>query len=86
MFNYPNPFIESSFVSFRLKEASFVTLQIFNITGEQMATLINEELYSKGKHVMKIDARSLGLSPGVYFVKLFTGQDQITTRILLVGK
>ncbi len=86
MQNYPNPFTESSFVSFRLKESSVVTLQVYNITGERIATLIDQEPYSKGKHVAKIDSRSLGLTPGVYLVKLSTKNDQITTRMLLVGK
>jgi hypothetical protein len=82
--NYPNPFTETSFISFRLKESSEVTLQIFDITGKLIYTLIDQKMYSKGKHVTKIDAAILGLTPGAYLVKLSVKKGQIITRILLV--
>jgi hypothetical protein len=82
--NYPNPFTESSFISFRLKESSEVTLQLFDISGKLISTLINHEPYPMGKHVTRIDAARLGFEPGVYIAKLFTGKEQITTRILFV--
>jgi hypothetical protein len=84
--NYPNPFTESSFISFRLKNPSEVTLQLFDITGMLVSTLINQKSYSQGKHVERIDAGKSGLKPGVYIVKLSFGEEQITTRILLVEK
>jgi len=82
--NYPNPFTESSFISFRLKNPSEVTLQLFDISGKQISTLINQKPYPKGKHVTRIDAGKLGLQPGAYLVKLSTKKEQITTRIFLV--
>jgi hypothetical protein len=82
--NYPNPFTESSFISFRLKESSEVTLQLFDITGKLISTLIDQEVYSKGKYVKKIDAALLGLTPGAYMVKLTVNKEQIMTRILFV--
>jgi hypothetical protein len=82
--NFPNPFTESSFISFRLNKPSEVTLQLFDITGNLISTLIDQEMYSKGKHVTKVDANRLELTPGVYIVKLSVNKEQIITRILLV--
>jgi hypothetical protein len=81
--NYPNPFTESSFISFRLKEASAITLQLFDITGKEISTLIRGLSYPKGKHVTRIEAEELGLTPGVYILRLSAGNEQITTRMML---
>jgi hypothetical protein len=86
MESYPNPFSENSFISFRLKESSDLTLQLFDITGRQISLLIDQLPFAKGKHVIKIDATELGLKPGVYLVKLSTDKDQITKRVLFVEK
>jgi hypothetical protein len=84
--NYPNPFTESSFISFRLKKSSEITLFLYDITGKLISTLIRKEIFSAGKHVVKIDAEKLELHPGAYFVKFLSGNEQITTRILFVEK
>jgi hypothetical protein len=81
--NFPNPFTESSFISFRLKEASAITLQLFDITGKEISALIRGQSYPKGKHVTRIDSEKLGLTPGVYILRLSAGNEQITTRMML---
>jgi hypothetical protein len=84
--NYPNPFTESSFISFRLKEPSDITLQLFDISGKLISSLIDAKPFSAGKHVTRIDAARQGIKPGAYIVKLSTRKAQITARILLVEK
>jgi hypothetical protein len=84
--NYPNPFAESSFVSFRINEPSDVTLQLFDITGKLISTLINAQAFSRGKYVRKIDTKLLRLVPWVYILKLSTEKEQIATRALVVEK
>jgi len=83
---YPNPFTESSFISFRLKEPSDITLQLFDISGKLISSLIDAKPFSAGKHVTRIDAARQGIKPGAYIVKLSTRKAQITARILLVEK
>jgi hypothetical protein len=82
----PNPFTESSFVSFRIHGPSVVTLRLFDISGNLISTLIDEQAYTQGKYVQQIDSEKLGLAPGVYLLKLSTEKEQITTRALVVGK
>ena len=84
--NYPNPFTESSFISFLLREPSRITLQLFDISGKLISNLIDAQTFSTGKHVTKIDAAALGLKPGVYLATLSSPEEQITTRIVFVEK
>ena len=65
--NYPNPFNPSTNISFDLPENMFVSLKVFDITGREVASLINE-LRTAGKH--KIQFNASVLSSGVYFYRL----------------
>ncbi len=86
LLNYPNPFAESSFVSFRINEPSEVTLELFDITGKLISTIIDAEAFSRGKYVRKIDTKLLRLVPSVYVLKLSTEKEQLITRALVVEK
>ncbi|MCB5233642.1 MAG: carboxypeptidase regulatory-like domain-containing protein [Candidatus Cloacimonetes bacterium] len=73
--NYPNPFNPETTISYNLKEQSDVRLQIFNIKGQLVNTLIND-LQPAGKHnvVFKAtDKKGNKLSSGIYLYKLQVG-------------
>ena len=80
---YPNPFRESTFISFKLAESTPVTLKVFDLNGREIATLINNKMMSSGKYVEHFDAASKGLSAGVYYFKLIRG-DKIMVRKMIV--
>jgi len=65
--NYPNPFNPSTTIKFNLAENSHVTLNIFNVLGEEIAILIDNEL-SKGRYEANFDASYF--NSGVYFYRL----------------
>ena len=65
--NYPNPFNPSTTIKFKLTENSYVTLNIFNVLGEEIAILINNDL-SEGRYEVNFDA--LYFNSGVYFYQL----------------
>jgi probable HAF family extracellular repeat protein len=65
--NYPNPFNPSTTIRFALPERSHVTLKVFDILGNEMATLVNWEL-NPGEHSLIFDAK--GLPSGVYFYQI----------------
>lgn len=65
--NYPNPFNPSTTIEFELPRASHVTLRVFNILGQHIATLV-DELRSAGTHTLAWDAGSL--PSGVYLYRL----------------
>ena len=64
--NYPNPFNPSTTIEFALPQSSFVTLKVYNLMGEEVATLVAEQREA-GIHRFNWDAR--GLASGVYFYR-----------------
>ncbi len=67
--NYPNPFNPGTTIKYSIAKASFVTIKIYNILGEEVATLVNEK--PAGYYQIKFDASNL--ASGVYFYTLSTG-------------
>ncbi len=79
--NYPNPFNPSTIIEYKLNKQQHIKLQIFNILGQRIETLIDEEQYS-GYH--KITWNSIGVSSGIYFYRLTTASQVITKKMLLI--
>ncbi len=79
--NYPNPFNPSTTIRYGLPERSIATLIVFNTLGQQVALLQNGE-QNAGYHEVRFDGS--GLSSGVYFYRLRTGDFVETKRFLLL--
>jgi hypothetical protein len=67
--NYPNPFNPETNIEFRLPERGNVTLRIYDILGNEVLMLLNEER-SQGKYSVKFDPSQMGLASGVYVYEL----------------
>ena len=65
--NYPNPFNPATRIEFNLATDSKVILKVFNLLGEEVTTLLNENLIS-GKHF--VDFKALNLNSGIYMYRL----------------
>jgi hypothetical protein len=78
--NYPNPFNPTTTVEFELPEASVVGVHVYNVLGQQVATLQEGKLGS-GVHRVLWDAE--GLSSGVYLCRLRTNGTVGTIKMLL---
>ncbi len=72
--NYPNPFNPNTTIGFELDRATHVTVKIFNIRGEEVATLV-DGIISAGTHHVEWDASGLSAtqSSGIYLCKLTAG-------------
>lgn len=79
--NYPNPFNPSTKIKFGLPEDAMVTVEVFNIVGEKVATLISENM-RKGYHEISFNAS--GLQSGVYFYKVNAGKFSTVKKMLLI--
>jgi hypothetical protein len=68
--NYPNPFNPTTTIGFSLPKSEFVTLKVYNILGEEVATLVSEKL-AAGSYKYEWDAsRPAGMASGVYLYRI----------------
>ena len=81
MQNYPNPFNPSSNISFSVPEASQVRLEVYNMLGQRVSTLVNGKLQA-GWHTVEFDAS--GLSTGTYIYRIQAGDFVSTKKMMLV--
>ncbi len=65
--NYPNPFNPSTKITFTIAENANVTLKVFDVLGQKVMTLINQDL-TAGAHTYDFDAA--GFNSGVYFYRI----------------
>jgi hypothetical protein len=66
--NYPNPFNPSTTIAFQLLEESAVSIRIFNVLGQQVATLLDGEALEEGFQTLEFNAANL--SSGIYFYQI----------------
>jgi hypothetical protein len=79
--NYPNPFNPSTVIEFALPKDAHVTLEVYNIIGQKVATLV-DEVRPAGYHSVKFDGTNL--SSGMYLYRLSTGQQTFLKKLLLM--
>jgi len=79
--NYPNPFNPSTIIRYQLPTAGRVTLKVYDMAGREVATLVNGQQQA-GSYEARFDAA--GLSSGVYFYQLRSGEFTRTNKMVLV--
>ena len=79
--NYPNPFNSSTIISFTIPGSGNVLLDVYNLLGEKIETLINE-LVNEGKHSVHFEAEDL--ASGIYFYVLKATKHTQTKKMLLI--
>ncbi len=79
--NYPNPFNPGTTIRFELSEAAHTRLSVYDLTGRQVAVLLNEQR-SAGTHTVQFNAESL--SSGVYIYRLQSAGQTLTRSMTLI--
>ncbi len=79
--NYPNPFNPSTTIKFSITNKQFVSLKIYDVLGNEVANLVNEEKPS-GEYEIEFNANNLG--SGIYFYKLVSGSFIKTKKMVLL--
>ena len=84
--NYPNPFNPSTTIRYELPKASHVTLKVYNILGEEVATLVNtmQDAGFKSVDWNSTDNFGIAVASGVYFCRLQAGEFVQTNKLLLL--
>ncbi len=84
--NYPNPFNPTTTIRFALPEASDVLLEIYNVTGQKVRTLLNSNM-TAGVHTLQWDAtneRGAKVSSGIYIYRINAGTHQAMKKMILL--
>jgi hypothetical protein len=79
--NYPNPFNPNTLISYRLPVTSNVTLKVYDVLGNEIATLVNEEK-QPGAYEVEFDATDL--TSGIYFYQLKAGNYLETRKMVML--
>lgn len=79
--NYPNPFNPSTLISYQLPKAGMVTLKVYNIIGQEIATLVNEAK-NAGQYSIRFDGTNL--TSGIYLYKMSSGNVTMTKKMILM--
>ncbi len=79
--NYPNPFNPTTNIKFSLPQQSFVKFVVYDILGNEVTTLINENMEA-GNH--EIDFNASGLASGIYLYKIEAGEFTAVKKMMLI--
>ena len=79
--NYPNPFNPSTVINYELSQSTNVVLEVFDIAGRKISTLVNAK-QSAGKQSVTFNAGNL--SSGVYIYRLHAGGQILTKKMMLI--
>jgi len=79
--NYPNPFNPATSIKFAITKAGFVSLKIYDLTGREISSLVNENL-SAGTYNYAYNAANL--SSGIYFYTLKADGFSETKKMMLI--
>jgi hypothetical protein len=79
--NYPNPFNPSTTITYQIPQNSFVTLKVYNILGNEVATLVNGQ---QAAGVYNFNFKANNLASGIYIYKLTAGNFTSVRKLTLL--
>ena len=79
--NYPNPFNPSTTIEFTLPKSEIVELKVYNLLGEEVATLVSNKL-NQGNHTYTFDGKNL--ASGIYYYQLVAGDYREVKKMILL--
>ncbi len=80
--NYPNPFNPNTTIEYGVPQAGLVNLEVFDLMGRKVATLVNGEQQSAGRYAVRFDASRL--ASGTYIYRLTAGSTSLTKKLTLI--
>jgi hypothetical protein len=80
--NYPNPFNPSTQIRFNLTDPGFVNLKVYNLLGEEVVKLINNEFYNSGSYEAAFDATNL--PSGIYLYRISVNNFSASRKMILI--
>ena len=82
--NYPNPFNPSTRINFSLPKKENVSLKVYDILGNEVANLINNESISQGTYSYEFNAAEFNITSGVYYYVLKAENFMSSKKMMLI--
>ena len=83
--NYPNPFNPSTSIQYAISSRQFVSLKVYDVLGEEIATLVNEEKPAGNYEIdFQSTVGSLQLASGIYYYQLRSGDYVETKKMMMI--
>jgi hypothetical protein len=84
--NYPNPFNPSTVINYSVPDAQFVTIRVYNMLGQEIATLVNEEVEAGIYNVTwnGVDNSGIKVATGTYIYRVVAGSNVATKKMILL--
>jgi len=80
--NFPNPFNPSTQITYEVPEVGSLRIEVFNMIGQRVATLVDEQQHQTGSFTITFDATNL--SSGVYIARMVTGSRTMIQKMTLI--
>ena len=82
--NYPNPFKESTVISFKLIEPTRISLRVYDVYGREVASIHENEYTIAGKHTRIFDPQAHSLQAGTYYFSLESDETVMKKKMIFV--
>jgi hypothetical protein len=79
--NYPNPFNPTTIINYQIPELSFVTIKVYDVLGNEIEILVNEE---KPYGYYEVEFNADEITSGIYFYRLQAGSFVETKKMVLM--
>lgn len=80
----PNPFAENTNINYSLQKNAVVSLEVFNVLGEKVRTIMSSQNQNAGSYSFKLNSKDLNLTENFYLVKLSIDGIVTTKKVLMV--
>jgi len=81
--NYPNPGKSYTCIAYKVRRPVRVTLEVFDLFGRKIATLVENKLSSPGRYVEYFDISRYGLAPGLYYYSLVDNERSVRRKMIV---
>ena len=81
---FPNPFSEKTTYNYFLRKQLPVTIELFDMTGNNRLQLVKNQIQSEGLHTGDVDGMANGLTPGIYYLRFTFDKKVVISKIVKV--
>jgi hypothetical protein len=81
--NYPNPVKSFTIIAYKVRRPVRVTLEVFDLFGRKIATLVDHKLSSPGRYVEYFDISRYDLEPGLYYYSLVDNERSVRRKMIV---